>query len=237
MKDTLKQDLQALTIEGNTAYLPKEPLNDYPALKKILSKATGVYKKNTFVFPTPAQPIIDKLLGGTVVDFKKEFQFFATPEDLASYCADQIIWEKDNIKVLEPSAGHGALIDTLTKNKPEGITLEIYAVELSDLNFNVLKEKYGDKVKLYHADFMTWEAPCKFDIILANPLFNKNQDIDHIKRMYDMLDYNGQLIFIASTNWTFGQQKKQKAFKTWLEDEINGEWFTLEQGSFKTRQL
>lgn len=237
MKESLKEDLLALECEGNVAKLPTAPLNNYPELKKVLTKATGKYKKNTFVFPSPAQPIIDTLLGGTVVDFKKEFQFFPTPQEMAENMVNQIIWDKgDTVNILEPSAGHGALIDEILKRTT---TPCIHAVELSDLNFNVLQNKYKDgsgglgAIRLIKGDFLEVELDPPYDIIIANPPFNKNQDIDHVRKMYDILDKGGQLISIMSTSWTFSQQKKQVEFREWIE-EVEAEVIQNEQGTFKT---
>lgn len=63
---------------------------------------------------------------------------------------------------------------------------------------------------------------------------NKNQDIDHIKKMYSLLAKDGQLITIASSSWTFGSQKKQVEFKRWLEEDVAANWVDLEGGEFKS---
>ena len=91
METNLREDLQALTCTGNVAALPTKPLNDYAKLRKVLIDATGKYKRNTFEFPYPAQAVISRLLTGEVVNFKKEFQFFATPEDMAQQMTNQIV--------------------------------------------------------------------------------------------------------------------------------------------------
>lgn len=235
MKETLKQDLLACVVDGNIASLPTTPLNNYPELKKALTKATGKYKKNTFVFPSPAQPIIDALVGGTVVDFKKEFQFFATPPELAERICNDVIFVKDEMDILEPSAGHGVFIDELLKLSTS-VKKNFDLVELSHLNFNVLKDKFSNNsnVDLFHTDFLTYYfGGKKYDLIIANPPFSKNQDIDHIKKMYSLLKDGGQLLTISSKSWTFGNQKKQVEFRDWL-DEIEATFIDIESGSFKS---
>jgi len=230
MNENLKQDLKQLECVGNVAHLPKTPLNDYAGLKKMLTKANGKYKKNTFEFPYPAQAIINRLLSGEVIDFKKEFQFFPTPPEMCEILVNQVLWNKENMEILEPSAGHGALIDEILKRQPGA---NIDAVELSHLNFEVLLDKYKkENMTITQGDFLDLRFSKKYDLIVANPPFSKNQDIDHVKKMYELLNEGGQLISIMSTSWTFGQQKKQIEFREWIEE--NGMYIENGQGSFKT---
>lgn len=236
MKESLKQDLSALTCKGNTATLPAEPLNNYAELKKVLTKACGKYKRNTFVFPYPAKQVVSALASGKNIDFKKEFQFFATPPELAERMANEIVWDKKHMDILEPSAGHGALIDAvLSQNKD--VSKQFDAIELSELNEAVLRDKYrlnGMQVMITQGDFLNIDFKKKYDIIVANPPFSKNQDIDHIRKMHSLLKDGGQLITIASKSWTFGSQKKQVEFREWLENDVAANWIDLDHGSFKS---
>lgn len=232
MNQNLKEDLKNLVCEGNIAKLPIAPLNNYRELKNILLKACGKYQRNTFIFPFSAQVVINRLLIGEIIDFKKEFQFFETPEKIADYMTSQIIGLlDDNIEFLEPQAGRGALINAVLKIRPN---VNVTAIELSDLNHEILKELYPN-INLKKADFLSenFEGK-KFDLIVANPPFSKNQDIDHVKKMYSLLKKGGQLITIMSTSWTFGSQKKQVEFKNWLENEVFGDIIENGQGAFKT---
>ena len=72
----------------------------------------------------------------------------------------------------------------------------------------------------------------KFDKIVANPPFTKNQDIEHISHMYSFLNHGGRIVSCASLSWKYGSQYKQKAFRDWLEL-INAEVEELEGGEFK----
>ena len=186
MKETLKEDLRALTCVDNVATLPTEPINNYAELKKVLTKACGKYKRNTFVFPYPARNVVSALASGKNIDFKKEFQFFATPQALAEKMVDEIMWDKGRFEILEPSAGHGALVDAVL-GRSEDITKVFDVIELSELNEAILRDKYrhlGTQVLINQNDFLTVEFSKKYDLIIANPPFSKNQDIDHIRKMY-----------------------------------------------------
>lgn len=234
MTETLNLDLRALRCEGNLAFLPTEQLNNYPILKATLIKACGKYKNNSFEFPYPAQTVIDQLISGKSINFKKEFQFFATPETVAERLMDEIIFMYPEFDVLEPSAGHGSLIDALLKRNV-GVIKHIDAIELSELNFAVLEEKYrgNENVNIIKGDFLENKSKKVYDLIIANPPFTNNQDIDHIRKMYSILGRGGQLISIASTSWLHGSQKKQIEFREWL-DEIEAEIKPIKQGEFKS---
>jgi len=229
MKNSLKQDLGALIIEGNKVFLPKEHLNDYAGLKTALNKACGKYKNNSFEFPFSAKAIIETLKTGEVIDFKKEFQFFHTDKQVSSQMMNEIIGYPK--KILEPSAGQGHLIDELIAKYPDS---KIDAVELSELNFSILKEKYRDNpnINLIQGDYMDFVPSEKYDLIFANPPFSKNKDIDHVLKMVSEKEDYGQIISIMSTSWTFGNQKKQVAFREFSEE--NFIIRTNENGAFKS---
>lgn len=240
----LQQSLSKCKVEGDTLFLPPisdGPLHNYGEVKTALMKAGAKYKRNAFVFPDEAQPYIDRLMGGESVNIQKEFQFFETPAELADRMVE-LSGLKEGQIVLEPSAGKGAIIkaiyrafpSTMTgpKDKP-GVAVDYY--ELMDLNLKFLSDKVIDKSRTscMGSDFLADEKPYKpYDVIIANPPFNKNQDIDHIRHMYDFLKPGGRIVTIASVSWTFGSQKKQKAFYEWFQ-EINAEWETLPEGTFK----
>lgn len=228
--EEIKEDLRALEVDDNIVRLPKEQLNDYAGLKKLLIKATGKYKRNTFEFPMPAGPIISTLLNGKIIDFKKEFQFFATPENVAEEMMNEVLGYPD--RILEPSAGHGALIDALLNIRPNST---VHALELSELNYEVLRDKYDyfNQVKVAQGDFLELTDKHEYDLIIANPPFSKNQDIDHVYKMYDLLAPGGRIITIMSTSWTFGQQHKQKQFREWIE-EVGATVRSNENGAFKS---
>lgn len=216
----LAESLLKCKIEGNIVHLPPisdGPLPNYNEVRNALIKAGGKYKRNTFVFPTDAQPYIDRLTGGESVNLKKEFQFYATPSELAARMVDMAeLSENDGRgfgRILEPSAGQGAIVKAIHE-VTGGATVICY--ELMDINRNVLKKITGASV--IGDDFMKADKSSRYDRIIANPPFTKNQDIDHIRLMYDLLESGGILVSLSSISWTFGSNKKQIQFKEWLTD-------------------
>ena len=225
----LIESILKCTVQGNVVYLPPisdGPLPNYAEVRKALLNAGAKYKKNSFVFESDAQPFIDRLTGGESVNIKKEFQFFATPDHLADRMA-KLAEVKEGEKILEPSAGQGAIVKAINR-ETGGET--VYCYELMPQNQSVLKKI--STVRLLGDDFLSHEGQEEFDKIVANPPFSRNQDIDHIKKMYSSLKNGGRLVTIASMSWTFGADKKQVEFRKWL-DELGAYQEPLPEGTFK----
>lgn len=68
--------------------------------------------------------------------------------------------------------------------------------------------------------------------IIANPPFCGNQDIEHVKLMYERLEEGGTLAAITSQHWRFASEKKCIDFRNWLK-EVHGEVFEISAGEFK----
>src|SRR4051812_12951690 len=111
----LAESLKKCKVVGDTLFLPSMsdgPLKNYNDVRTALLKAGAKYKRNTFVFPNDAQPYIDRLTGGESVNIQNEFQFFPTPDALADRLV-KLARIGINDKVLEPSAGQGAIIKAI----------------------------------------------------------------------------------------------------------------------------
>lgn len=214
--------------EDNRMLLPKHFRFDkrqYSDVKSIIQKSGGKYLKNTFVFDEAAIDVYRRILHTNEFNQKKKFQYFGTPDILA----DELVRYADltpNDTILEPSAGQGAIIKAI--QKVVDIVPDCY--ELMQLNVSVL-EKSGLAYNLIGDDFIKHNG-IKYSKIIANPPFAKNQDIDHLRMMYDCLDKQGRVVCITSESWVTGTQKKQIEFREWL-DEIGAEVKTIDRGAFK----
>ncbi len=228
----LQRSISLCTVSGSVVILPPingSPLPNYKEVREALINAGGKYKSNTFVFQGDAQPYIDRLLSGESVNIKKEFQFFETPQEIANFMVSKADLSPDKL-VLEPSAGRGSIVKAILKNTPE---LCVHAFELMDANQSELKQ-IKDCI-LLGDDFLT--APntnhyLSFDRIIANPPFTKNQDIDHVRKMWEVLKPGGRIVTCTSKHWEHSNNKKEKAFREWLQ-EIGATVHPIEAGAFK----
>ncbi len=223
--DAVAESISKMIPEGNVLKLPTDCIfKNYAAVKKALVKAEGKYKKNTFIFPSDAAEIQTRLVGGEKIDDKKQFQFFATPKELAMKLVEMSGLERGQ-KWLEPSAGTGAIADIMREISPN----DGMVIELMPRNCNDLMHKGYSPIQ---HDFLDIAMPNLFDVIVANPPFSKNQDIAHVMRMITMLRPGGRLVSIMSNSWTFGSQKKHVDFRIMLND-IGGEQYAIGSGAFK----
>lgn len=243
----LQQSLAKCRVDGNILYLPsmgEGPLKNYKEVRTALLNAGAAYKRNTFVFPNQAQPYIDKLMNGAKVNIKKDFQFFETPPSLADR---MVLYSgiKEGDCVLEPSAGQGAIINAIYKAFPHYMhgpndkpSVTVDYCELMDINRDIISKKisadkrWSSSTSFMGIDFLQFYPDRLYDVIIANPPFTKNADIDHIYKMYECVKPGGRIVTVASPSWTFGSQKKQVKFRQWLKD-LGAEIQQLDEGTFK----
>ena len=227
---SVDQILQECTVVNNVVKLPPVQLdrNQYLEVKKSLELIGGKWKGGKvsgFEFLTDPSDLLAQVSKGVKRNIKKEFQFFATPNELADYLVFLADLQNHDT-ILEPSAGQGAILNAI--NKVSNTVPDCY--ELMDVNVSVLKQS-NYRFNLIGSDFLK-HTKGEYSKIIANPPFTKNQDIDHLKRMYNALGRGGRLVCITSNSWRNGNQKKQMEFKKWLEDK-NYDIEELDAGTFK----
>lgn len=234
---TALEALQACTIEGNNVKLPAQQLDRkvYLEVAKKLELIGGKWKGGkvfAFVFQQDPTELLQQIQGGENVNLKKEFQFFATPQALAERMVQMAEINPDlqdpEQLILEPSAGQGAIIKEIQAVSHNDQF--IHCFEPVPVNKTILDKITG--VIHLGDDFLTYKGGTKWHRIIANPPFSKNQDIDHIRKMYECLVDGGIMVTIASTHWVFSENKKEVAFRQWL-DEVGAKQEALPKGAFK----
>lgn len=225
--------LKNCTIEGNVVKLPEGQLDrkTYLDTKNKLEKIGGKWKGGKiagFVFESDPSELLGRVAGGENVNLKKEFQFFETPAELADYLVELsgLKDRPEDCEVCEPNAGRGAIIRAIQRLFPNQF---VWAIELMDANRDFLRTLPG--VSLYEEpDFLKTKG--QFDIIIANPPFSKNQDIDHVTHMYECLEPEGRLVSVVSNHWINVNNSKEVAFQEWLA-EVGASVHEVAEGTFK----
>lgn len=226
---TKEEVFQQCTIEGNVVKLPDVQLDRklYLEVKKSFEQIGGKWKGGKtygFVFDYCPAELLAKIANGEKQNLKKEFQFYATPDCLA----DELVSLADlneNDTILEPSAGRGAIVKAIHRELPHHT---VCGFELMELNRNALQDI--DHFELLGDDFL--QCTTKWDKIVANPPFSKNQDIEHVTKMYHCLNQGGRLVSVTSPHWTFAEDKESVRFRDWLSD-VSAEIIKIEPGRFK----
>lgn len=120
-------------------------------------------------------------------------------------------------KILEPSAGEGNLIKLSWNSEFLFENSEITVVELNKEKCDKLK-KHSKKLNVIHANFLNYDFTDKFHVIIAAPPFNNNIDVEHIKKMYTLLDEYGIIVTLTSPYWMTNNEPHQVQFREWLKD-------------------
>ena len=224
--DTLKNS----QVDGMVVRLPDGQLDRkiYVEVKDKLELIGGKWKGGKvmgFVFNEDPSELLEQIANGENRNLKKEFQFFGTPDELADRLVE-LANIGENHSILEPSAGQGAIVKAVHRAHPDHV---VYGYELMPLNQTFLKKING--FVLDGSDFLT-ECETTFNRIIANPPFTKNQDIDHIKKMYSLLNSYGRLVSMSSNHWISSSNKKETEFRDWLQS-VNAEVLPVDAGVFK----
>lgn len=117
--------------------------------------------------------------------------FYPTPEQLVYKMIYKI--KNNPIRILEPSAGKGDILDTLCKSSLYKYNKEnMYCIEQDNNLQGILRDK---GYKVIDTDFLLYNGYDKFDLIIGNPPFDTG--VKHLLKAIEVM-YNGQIIFILN---------------------------------------
>lgn len=143
---------------------------------------------------------------------RREADFYATPKESIDVFLDAFDGIRATDRILEPSAGNGAILSAL---RSRGFKNHITAVEIRE------------EISLYFwthdvifTDFLKWTPVEKYDVIIGNPPYSLAQEfIDHSLKL---LNPGGRLIFLLRTNFL----ESERRFR-WWQDKIPTGLYTL----------
>ncbi len=132
----------------------------------------------------------DRHANGTAPRAISAHQLFQTPPVLAHNLA-ALLPDRQGMRILEPSAGLGRLIDALYPFTPS----EVVAVEMAADCARELFTQERPNVKLMQRDFLTItpEETGSFDAVIMNPPFHMRADIRHVLHGLKFLRPGGTL--------------------------------------------
>jgi predicted RNA methylase len=208
---------------GSALRLPPGQLDRklYERVNKALTNAGGKWNKSAkaHLFTVDAAPKLAAMLGtGVAVDERKLFQTFFTPDAIARQAAE---WANVlGFLVLEPSAGRGAIADACM----EAGASDVHCYEINpEFVDDLLAKEYPTTA----GDFLQFNSSSrKYDRIVMNPPFTRNQDIAHVRHALTFLNPGGVLVSIMLNNQT------RKGFVD-LNVEYEPEIDEIPRGAFK----
>jgi hypothetical protein len=235
--------LESSEVGSNYIQLPQGQLDRevYEEVNEVIKRLGGKWKKggkypdgspkgkHEFMFEVP--DIFKSIIESQIMPPKNPTAFFPTPKEVID---KMIQWSEietiyGDPRVLEPSAGMGAIAERIRQEMPHS---KLDCVEFLDINARALKAK---GFNVFHQDFMEFKPDYKYNLILMNPPFSLEKDkdayISHINHAWDLLDKFGVLVAIVPKGYEFKQGKIYEDFNTLID--LYGEDSQLPEGSFK----
>lgn len=171
------------------------------------------------VYQRPEIPAMDPKKIPEIVAIDKSSECFVTPAPVVEIMLDHAGLEL-NHRVLEPSAGTGAILREL----PAVSITMVY--EINPQLCEILRGAGFDAQPL---DFLEQSSKPFFDCVLMNPPFKNLAYIDHIRHAFEFLREGGRLVAVLPP---LNSRNKCKSFAAWVE-ELGGYFEELPAGSFE----
>lgn len=208
--DCVRQVLVDASCDGDKLFLNGDLDRQlYLKTNKVLQALGGKWNRSAkaHIFPEDASPLIaDAVTTGEYVDPKKEFQFFETPQAIASEMCD-VAGVTDGMVVLEPSAGHGRIAREI---EARGAVLDV--CEIQGKAAEQLLEAVTPRA-VFQCDFLSLQPAPEYDAVVMNPPFTRGQDVDHVSHALQFLKPGGSLVAIMSSGVLFRSDRKTTAFR------------------------
>jgi predicted RNA methylase len=216
--DVLTDDI---AVTGNALRITRQ-LTDrklYLEVNAALEAIGGKWdrKAKAHLFPNDPLDAIDQVASdGRFTDKKRDLDQFFTPPALAKAVVARAAVA--GCSVLEPSAGHGALAWECVAQDARSVTVvekdPACMEHLAGLGPRTTKLC---SLSLRSDDFLDLTTSIRFDRVVANPPFSRQQDIAHVTKAFDLLVPGGRLVAIMSAGVTFRNDKKTTAFRALVD--------------------
>jgi predicted RNA methylase len=225
--------LRVIRVTGNVAVFDStERIPDWPTLKKVMVALGGTWNRKGFAFHPDvdaAELVRCACESGEIID-PKAADFYPTPKALAKLLV-QRAGIKDGDRVLEPSAGTGAIVSAVF----DQVAAQVTCVEI--LEENCQKPTWaapGTGIDVRRGDFLEFTKADlgDFDAIVMNPPFSKRADIAHVLHAIGFLRPHGRLAAIMSAGVEFRDDKLGTDFRAKVAA-LRGTIARLPDGSFR----
>jgi hypothetical protein len=139
--------------------------------------------------------------------------FYPTPNTVIDMMLQYLGPIGKNERVLEPSAGCGAIVDRLAPSVVQLVVIEphpLLAELLTCKGYTPIEQRFEE-----------YEPDGHFHKVVMNPPFADGRDMLHVRRAFEMLAPGGVLVALMNNGEGEGDgtPEQRRAFRAWLEDE------------------
>lgn len=144
----------------------------------------------------------------------KDLQFYRSPDHVVAELLDQLAL--DGARVLEPSAGDGAIaLAAATKGA------RVDAIEFHQDRCDLMRARAGrlgsGSVSVNRANFLQITPSPIYDFVLMNPPFHGTHYMDHVRHAFKFLRPGGILRAVLPASAEINESKKHIAFRAWAK--------------------
>ena len=183
----------------------------YRRVDKVLAAIGGRWDKRrrAHVFDGCALAAIEPILVAGALRLPPDLGWFPTPPDLAAEFVRRA-GVRTGWRVLEPSAGEGAIVRPLI-----AAGAEVHAMEIEPKRRAVLRDLLGDPVpNRLGGCFLERTSEPAFDAVVMNPPFApRSLDVDHVLHALRFLAPGGRLLAVMSAGTRFRTDRKTSDFR------------------------
>ncbi len=194
----------------------------YLSVGKVLASLGGAWdrrsKAHVFGNGVDARSLVEGATNSGVVSRKsedQEFGHFPTPDFLARQLVSLAGVERGD-RVLEPSAGDGAIVLALQDAGAVVVAVERHPGRRETLLRSVLKSR--DSLA-QEDDFLRYRpVPRLFSRVVMNPPFlccGDGDHLDHVRYAYSLLEPGGRLVAVMPASVSFRTDRRHAAFRAW----------------------
>lgn len=163
----------------------------------------------------------------------KNYGFFESPEAVAAQVLSEarlvpVGAHSKALRILEPSAGRGALARPMAQMGHLVTCVEIQGQHAEELR------QGGHYEKVVCGDFLD-QSPAvlgQFDLVVMNPPFDRGLDVDHVNHALRFLAPGGRLVSVMSAGTEFREDRRTTAFRAHILERLRGRFYDLPAGSF-----
>lgn len=195
---------------------------------KVLEAAGGTWnrRERAHLFDGDAADAIEPvILTGEVTSARQQFGYFPTPAPIVQQLLDHARI-KPGMRVLEPSAGRGAIALAAAQ---AGAVVD--CVEIQPSHADALRDAHHTDITVIVADFLATHPQPVYDRVVMNPPFARQADIAHVTHAWTALKPGGLLVAVMSAGITFRQTAAAVAFRARVA-ELDGSLHQLPAGAF-----
>lgn len=166
-----------------------------------------------------------------------DLQFFATPERVVEELLGSV--QLDGVKMLEPSAGTGAIAIAAARKGARVTAVEIDFGRHAILRAEASRCRFGEGgyMETAQANFLQMKPTPEFGLVVMNPPFFGHHYMDHITHAMKFLVPGGILRAVVPATAEVGESKKHEAFRAFCKAHADGGWRgpfeDLPDGSFR----